>query len=305
MFLCSDQFPAYSALVAFVQMDCYSAVMLMVREWLIKRFKGPLFFFACDVKLRFLRWMLLPGKWRYAYMQKMFYNKRASRSLYGADEIRDHVVGSYKQQNEWRDYEEYLFKYVDASFAHKTALDFGCGPGRWLVKQAHRFKRLDGVDISEQNIENARSQLTRLNISNAQLYVNNGIDLAGVTSGLYDLVFSSICLQHICVHDIRFNLMKEFYRVLKPSGRISIQMGYGKDSPNSVAYRANNYNALTTNRGCDTRVETPEEVRSDLESIGFTDFEYWIRPTGPGDLHPNWIFFTARKGPKSSQEGFK
>ena len=33
--------------------------------------------------------------------------------------------------------------------------------------------------------------------------------------------------------------------------------------------------------------------RKDLEKIGFKSFEYWIRPTGPGCRHENWIYFTA------------
>jgi hypothetical protein len=72
-------------------------------------------------------------------------------------------------------------------------------------------------------------------------------------------------------------------------------MGYGKNSPNTVPYYVNFTSALTTNRGCDVEVRSPEQVRDDLVAAGFAEFEYWIRPTGPGDTHPNWIFFTAVK----------
>ena len=46
---------------------------------------------------------------------------------------------------------------------------------------------------------------------------------------------------------------------------------------------------------CDTRVEDPDQIKNDLYKIGFNNFEHWIRPPGPGDNHPNWIFFTAVK----------
>ena len=46
---------------------------------------------------------------------------------------------------------------------------------------------------------------------------------------------------------------------------------------------------------CDTRVEDPMDVKKDLSEIGFKKFEFWVRPVGPGDRHPNWIFFTAVK----------
>ncbi|GEM_PF-1036968 len=239
-------------------------------------------------KLHFFQWLMLSGSQRYAYMQKLFYNQRASLSG-------DCVVGSYEEHNFWKDYDEYLMKYVDDSFKDALVLDFGCGPGRNIIKYANRFKRLDGVDISEKNIENAKENLALHGITNSKLYVNNGIDLKGMPSSEYDFVMSTICMQHICVYSTRYSLLEEFFRVLKKGGRISIQMGYGKNAPDSVPYEANNINAFTTNRGCDTRVESQEQIKKDLDAIGFTNFEYWIRPTGPGDTHPNWIFFTAKK----------
>ena len=78
-------------------------------------------------------------------------------------------------------------------------------------------------------------------------------------------------------------------------GRLSIQMGYGAGSPDTVPYEADFTTALTTNRGCDVEVRSPAQVERDLGAAGFTQFEYWIRPTGPGDTHPHWIFFTAVK----------
>jgi hypothetical protein len=57
--------------------------------------------------------------------------------------------------------------------------------------------------------------------------------------------------------------------------------------------------AVGTNRACDVAIASSDEVRGDLEKIGFTNFESWVRPVGPGDLHPQWIFFTAIKPPGS------
>jgi SAM-dependent methyltransferase len=128
------------------------------------------------------------------------------------------------------------------------------------------------------------------------LYVNNGYDLADIPSDSYDLIMSTITLQHIPVYAIRFNLLREFHRVLKEGGRISIQMGYGAAAPQAVAYEEDYYNALATNRGCDTMITSPDQPRRDVEKIGFHSFAYWIREVGPGDTHPHWIFFTAVKG---------
>lgn len=228
---------------------------------------------------------------KYSKMQQRQYDAEASVWSVG---FRDPVVGSFDLHNGWADYDEYLFKSVENT-NDKIALDFGCGPGRNIVKYADKFVRIDGADISDINLANASVWCQYNNIPVPQLFKNNGIDLALVPSNTYDVVFSTICLQHICVHDIRLNLIKEFHRVLKPGGSICLQMGYGTKHPKTVGYFENNYEATATNSGCDTRVDSYDEPKSDLEKIGFHNFDYDIRPVGPGDHHSNWIFFRATK----------
>jgi hypothetical protein len=127
------------------------------------------------------------------------------------------------------------------------------------------------------------------------LYVTSGSDCGNVGDASYDFIFSTIAMQHICVHEIRFQILQAMFKALKNNGRISIQMGFGKKRGISVDYYANNYSVLGTNSMFDTRVGNPDQVKNDLYKIGFKEFEYWIRPTGPGDSHSNWIFFTAIK----------
>jgi ubiquinone/menaquinone biosynthesis C-methylase UbiE len=246
-----------------------------------------------------IKWFFLKGEKKYSYMQQLTYQNAAKKSKYDLEKKNDFVVGtgtgSYEEHNKWNDYDEYLMKYVDKSFKNKIALDFGCGPGRNIIKYADWFKRIDGCDISNENIKNAKTNLLYHKIPVPNFYVTNGRDLGKVENNYYDFIFSTIVLQHICVYKIRFSILKLMYGALKDGGRISIQMGYGKDSPDTVGYYENFYNAIGTNRALDTRVENPEQIKNDLEKIGFKNFEYWIRPVGPGDSHPNWIFFTAIK----------
>ncbi len=253
-------------------------------------------FYLSVFRLGIFKWIFLRDEKKYAYFQKRMFDYWARQSQYKHNDSRqDLVVGSYAAQNEWGDYDEYIMKYVDGSFRNKIALDFATGPGRNITKYHDRFKRLDGVDISSVNIENAKKNLIEHGITLPNLYVNNGMDLEGIPSDTYDFVFSTIAMQHICVYNTRFNLLKEFYRVLKPGGRMSHQMGYGVDSPNSVDYFVNDYAALKTNGHRDTQVKSPDLVKNDLEKIGFKNFEYWIRPSGPGGKHKEWIYFTAVK----------
>lgn len=227
---------------------------------------------------------------KYSDMQQNQYDQEASKwSLSN----RDPVVGSFDQHNNWSDYDHYLFKSVEVSGKH--ALEFGCGPGRNIVKFSSSFKQIDGVDISSLNLENAKLWCESNNVKPGNLYKNNGIDLSEIGSNIYDIVFSTICMQHICVHSVRVGLMKEFFRVLKSGGHFCAQMGYGTAHPRSVDYYDDYYDATMTNGGCDTRVTDPDQLKGDLEAIGFTEFDYDIRPVGPGDGHSNWIFFRAKK----------
>ena len=203
---------------------------------------------------------------------------------------REPVVGPFDQHNVWADYDEFLFKNIDT--ANKIALDFGCGPGRNIVKFANRFSNIDGVDISDINLKNAKLWLQANNVPTTnKLIKNNGVDISDVESNTYDIVFSTIAMQHICVYDIRFNLLKEFFRVLKSGGHVCLQMGFGEGHKSAKNYYDNTHYL----EYYDTKIVNPTEPKLDLEKIGFINFDYDIRPVGPGDIHDNWIFFRALK----------
>jgi len=224
----------------------------------------------------------------YTQMQRKFYNKRAQDWSFVN---RDPVVYNFDWHNMWRDY-ELLFKWLKTK--NKVALDFGCGPGRAMVLYKERFKKIDGVDISNILIDKAAEWLNHHGITGYELYVTDGVSLKGIPSNKYDIVYSTITLQHICVHSIRYNIMKEIYRVLKPNGWFTAQMGFG-ERDGGREYEDDYYEAEATNGYCDTRVKSPKQLRGDLYSLGFKDFRYWITKTGPNDQHQNWIFFRARK----------
>lgn len=227
---------------------------------------------------------------KYTKMQQAQYDFDASHwSL----DNRDPVVGSFDQHNAWKDYDDFLFKGVKTK--GKVALEFGCGPGRNIVKFANKFERIDGVDLAQANLDNAKKWLAHNNIDVPNLFKNNGTDLSDIPDESYDVIFSTITLQHICVHTIRKSLMAEFFRVLKPGGYLCFQMGFGVGKPETVDYDADFYDAISTNSGMDVRVESSDQLKEDLELLGFSKFKFDIRPVGPGDRHPNWIFVRVKK----------
>lgn len=183
-------------------------------------------------------------------------------------------------------------------FNNKNFLDFGCGKGR-NVTNAHslvKWKTADGVDISANNIN-----FCKLNYSNypSTFYLNNGKDLSELESDKYDFVMSTIVLQHICVHQLRFELLKEIYRVMSPKSIFSFQMGFGdmtfiKDAQISK-YHDNNYTALSSNGTYDVRVENPDDLIHDLDLIGFKNTTYVIEKSWADGGHLHWIYVETFK----------
>lgn len=208
---------------------------------------------------------------------------------------------NHKQHNDNRDYWNILLgdiKNDPGRWKGKKSLDFGCGCGRNLenLLGLAEWETVDGVDISETNVEYCKKYLKDYN-DRFRVFANNGTDLSSLQSGEYDFVMSTIVFQHICVHDVRFSLKSEIYRVLKKGGIFSFQMTYGSSSnpQRSCGYSENYYDAPGTNGYFDTRVDDPNEVIEDLKKIGFRNITHQIRPSFSNTSFKNWIYFRAEK----------
>jgi SAM-dependent methyltransferase len=101
--------------------------------------------------------------------------------------------------------------------ARGAALDFGCGLGRLTRPLGTRFGRVVGVDISPRMVARAR-ELTPSPATDFR--VNSGADLAGLEDAAFDLVLSSIVLQHVPRRVWIKAYLREFVRVLAPGGAI-------------------------------------------------------------------------------------
>jgi ubiquinone/menaquinone biosynthesis C-methylase UbiE len=232
-------------------------------------------------------------KEKYLNMQRKQYEDDAGRwSLTN----RDPVVGSYDAHNQWADYDTLLFKDFDTTGL--VAMEYGCGPGRNLVKFSSRFSRIDGVDLAQNNLNAAAVNLAHNGIALPNLYKNDGSTMPMIDDGTYDVVFSVICLQHIASYDVRFSILSEIYRVLKPGGRLCFQIGFGgRPAPHKCTpYYENGFDAAGTNGWHDVAVESEDQLKGDLvDKIGFKDYKSDIGATGPGDQHRQWIWVQVEK----------
>jgi SAM-dependent methyltransferase len=101
------------------------------------------------------------------------------------------------------------------------ALDFGCGLGRLTQALARHFDRVEGVDISENMLRQART----LNPFGDRLvfHVNTRDDLGLFADGAFDLVYSNITLQHMQPQYSQ-KYIQEFFRIVRPGGVVVFQL---------------------------------------------------------------------------------
>jgi SAM-dependent methyltransferase len=226
----------------------------------------------------------------YSMMQRAKYDESA-RNWNLTD--KDHVIGNFKEHLA---YDDFVDLFGDMDLTTKDVLDFGCGPGRNLVRFGRKVRSIDGVDISPICLDKAQLYLADegYKVEKFRLYETNGIDLSNIPDASYDVVMSVITLQHICVHAIRYNLIQEIYRVLRPDGIFTAQMGYGRRESGHDYYE-NFYEADNTNGWHDVMVSNPDQLQNDLEQIGFHDFVCHLMPCRGGDAHDQWIYFRASK----------
>ena len=242
----------------------------------------------------------------YAQMAKRFMNKPFPSPL--------DIVGNY----DWHEafpYEQHLF--LDKNTQEPLAagddvkvLDFACGPGRMVNRARQLFNKVDGIDISEYAIDYAQKHF-----DGSEFFVSSGIDVGNAPANTYDIVFSTIAIQHIPCKTIRENIFRGIESLLKPEGFMSIQIAYhptrtaGVWSPDTehASYDSDFWNATATNGHADMVINENDlpKLKSDLEQI-FDDVKFnlvnvdQIYANLNGKYHApywasDWLFVQAKK----------
>lgn len=102
------------------------------------------------------------------------------------------------------------------------ALEIGCGPGRLLKPMSRHFGEIHGIDVSDEMIERARSNLR--NIPHAHVHHTTGADLAPFADDSFHFIYSYAVFQHIPSLDVVMQYLREARRVLAPGGVIRAQV---------------------------------------------------------------------------------
>jgi len=102
------------------------------------------------------------------------------------------------------------------------ALDFGCGAGRLTRALAARFDVSVGVDISERMVEEARRLAA--DRPGCEFRVDETGDLQQFPDGSFDLVYSTLVLQHQPSRRLVAAYISEFVRLVAPGGAAVFQL---------------------------------------------------------------------------------
>ena len=131
---------------------------------------------------------------------------------------------------------------LGAPAQHRRALDFGCGPGRLTRALAGRFETVVGVDISDGMVAAARA--LNGDVDSCEFRVNASSDLRQFDDGEFDLVYSSLVLQHLPDRELVRGYVAEFLRVVAPNGLVAFGLPARIAWPHRLAVSRRVYGSL-------------------------------------------------------------
>jgi len=133
-----------------------------------------------------------------------------------ANNVIDYWLSGEEHYNQFIKNDEVLKNHL-GSFSDKTCLDYGCGIGRITKFIANDFKKVFGLDISEEAIKLAKQNVTNENVKFIKADLRKKLDIKA------DLIFSSMVLQHL-TKDEQKKILGGLKNLLKNNGIVKIQV---------------------------------------------------------------------------------
>jgi SAM-dependent methyltransferase len=116
---------------------------------------------------------------------------------------------------------EGLFGRLGADPSRGVCVEVGCGPGRMTAALAARFDRVLALDVSPAMVERARHSVSAANVDFRTV---TGDRLDGVPDAGADALVCYLVLQHLPAAAVVRSYLREFARVLAPSGEAFVQV---------------------------------------------------------------------------------
>lgn len=105
-------------------------------------------------------------------------------------------------------------------------LDFGCGPGYFLERLAHRGLMADGLDFSSDSLERARSRMQCVPWT-GELHLTLSLP-SDLKSDGFDTVFLIETIEHLLGDELAPTLA-ELHRLTAPGGRVVVTTPHDED----------------------------------------------------------------------------
>lgn len=118
------------------------------------------------------------------------------------------------------DWEVYRRHWEQYGMDPEACLEIGCGAGRMTRQLAACFRRVHGVDVSEEMVAYARE---RLGAGNVDFHVTDGASLP-LADRSVTAVFSTLVFRHFDSTEDGAAYFREIARVLRPGGTMLIEL---------------------------------------------------------------------------------
>ncbi len=133
-----------------------------------------------------------------------------------SNDTRFNIENIIKKRNLVQYFDEKIQSYLSDNF---TILDYGCGPGTFLIKLSKLTKsKLFGVDISSEFIDQSKKNFDRYNIKNIEVHKVEPEKLP-FEDKKFDIILVVDVIHHL---DDIYKNVKEIKRVLKSGGKLII-----------------------------------------------------------------------------------
>jgi len=102
--------------------------------------------------------------------------------------------------------------------SNDVVMDFGCGPGYYIIELAKKAKRAVAVDLSSEMLKKAQNKAEKAGVMNIQFLQSNGTNIQLEDSSV------DIILLVTVYHEVGESeaVLKEFNRILKPESKLII-----------------------------------------------------------------------------------
>ena len=210
-------------------------------------------------------------------------------------------------RSDWSDFHNHWRHY---GVAAEHCIEIGCGAGRITKQLANSFAEVTAADVSEHQIDYAKSRLAALNV---RFILTDGVRLP-LSDGACSAAFSAHVFQHFDSFDEALVVFRELHRVLRVGGTLMIHLPVYQlpDMPVSSLFKpvialvkrlgdiraAIHRRALTKGKWKFVmrrlRYER-EALRHSLAEIGFSEIEFRCFAVHSNSDYHEFVF--ARKNP--------